>query len=154
MASTTAPRAACTLVAMDMTPIAPDAARPLLAASELPTDDLADPAIRLFGAFDGGALVGVVGLQTCDRVGLLRSLAVAPAMRERGIARVLCERVIELARAEQLAAVWLLTTSAKDYFARHGFVAVGRETAPAELRSTAQFSSLCPSSATVMRRDL
>lgn len=139
---------------MDVTPIAPDAARALLEAAELPTDDLADPAIRMFGAFDGGALVGVVGVQSCDRMGLLRSLAVAPAMRERGIAAMLCERVIELARAEQLAAVWLLTTGAKDYFARHGFIAVARETAPAEIRTTAQFSSLCPSSATVMRRDL
>lgn len=71
----------------------------LLAASDLPTNDLPDPAIDLFLAYDDGALVGVVGLQPCsDGDGLLRSLAVVPARRGRGVAAVLCEQVARTAR--------------------------------------------------------
>jgi hypothetical protein len=53
-----------------------DEVKALLSANDLPIDDLDDPAIRLYGAFDGGRLVGVVGL---------RSLAVASVQRDRGL---------------------------------------------------------------------
>lgn len=140
---------------MDLKPLSSESlapARALLSANALPTDDLDDPTIRLYGAFEGDALVGVVGLQTCDGLGLLRSLAVAPAVRSRGVARALCDLVLERARAEQLDGPWLLTTTARDYFERRGFVAVDRALAPPALRANAQFRSLCPASATLMRR--
>lgn len=127
-------------------------ARALLAGADLPTDDLDDPAISLVGAFDGDALVGVVGLQTCGGLGLLRSLAVAPERRSAGLARVLCERVFAIAADRAMSSIWLLTTSARDYFTRHGFEDVPRDKVPEEVRATAQFTSLCPSSAHVMRR--
>ena len=125
------------------------AARTLLVAADLPVDDLADPAITLQAAFDGDVLAGVIGLQRCGDAGLLRSLAVAPEYRGSGIARALCERVFELSGNHEL---WLLTTTAHDYFTKLGFVAVPREQAPAAIRATAQFASLCPASAHVMRR--
>jgi amino-acid N-acetyltransferase len=137
-----------TIQSLDRTAM-PDA-RSLLTTSDLPTDDIDDPAIALFGAFAGDTLVGVIGLQSSDGVGLLRSLAVAPEYRDRGIARLLCERVIEAAR--DMPSLWLLTTTAKDYFLRHAFEVVPRTEAPEALRATAQFSSLCPSTAHVMRR--
>lgn len=126
----------------------------LLTACDLPTDDLADPAIALAGAFAGGALLGVIGLQVCGDVGLVRSLAVDPAHRARGVAGALCDRVVARARERSLRELWLLTTTAEGYFARLGFVSVTRDTAPAEVRATAQFVSLCPASARVMRRSL
>jgi len=126
--------------------------RALLAASDLPTDDIDDASISLVGAFDDDALIGVVGLQACGGVGLLRSLAVAPGHRDRGIARALCERVFEMAGERAMESLWLLTTSAKDYFTRRGFEAVPRDEAPEAIRTTAQFTALCPSSAHVMRR--
>jgi len=128
------------------------AARALLAAADLPTDDLGAPTSALIGAFEGDTLVGVVGMQTCGAVGLLRSLAVSPGRRGTGLAGMLCERVFEMAVHHSMPALWLLTTSARDYFTRHGFAVVPRNEAPEEIRATAQFSSLCPSSAHVMRR--
>jgi amino-acid N-acetyltransferase len=125
------------------------AARALLEADDLPTADLADPSLQLLGAFDGDVLIGVVGLQTCESVGLLRSLVVAPAARDRGVAGALCNAVFELAAGAEL---WLLTTTARDYFLRHGFTPVNRSSAPAAIRATAQFATLCPSTAIVMRR--
>ena len=128
------------------------AVRTLLAVADLPTDDLDDANISFVGAFDAGALVGVVGLQTCGRVGLLRSLAVAPTHRAQGVARWLCECVFEQTVQRSLESLWLLTKSAKDYFRRYAFEEVQREAAPLSIRATAQFASLCPASAHVMRR--
>jgi len=136
---------------MELRTVAPDRVRALLVASDLPIDDLDDPAIALIGAFDGEALVGVVGVQACGDVALLRSLAVAPEHRGRGIAALLCDRVVALAAPRPL---WLLTTGARDYFARRGFVAVPRDDVPAAIRATAQFTSLCPASAIAMRHEL
>jgi amino-acid N-acetyltransferase len=126
-----------------------DAAAALLAGQRLPTDDLHDPVITLVGAFVNDTLVGVIGLQACDDVAMLRSLAVDPAHRDRGIAAALCERLFMLAGERDL---YLLTESADNYFARLGFEPIDRATVPAAIRATAQFSALCPSSARVMRR--
>jgi amino-acid N-acetyltransferase len=128
------------------------AARALLAGSDLPIDDLDDAAITLIGAFDGSTMIGIVGLQVCGSLGLLRSLAVSPAHRERGLGAVLCARVFALAAERSLASLWLLTTSARDFFTRHAFEVVARDEVPEAIRATTQFSSLCPSSAHVMRR--
>jgi len=129
-----------------------DRVRQLLVANELPVGDLDDPTNELIGAFDGEDLLGVVGLQRCDGVGLLRSLAVAEARRANGIGRLLCEHVVATARAHGYTDLYLLTTGAADYFARQGFSDVGREDVPAAIRMTAQFAGLCPASARVMRR--
>jgi amino-acid N-acetyltransferase len=142
---------------MELNPLEPTAfhdLRALLDANDLPAADIDDPSITFVGAFDGPVLVGVVGLQACDGVGLLRSLVVRDAARSRGIAQALCERVVELARARRLGSLWLLTTSARDYFTRRGFEVVERDSAPDAIRGTAQFASLCPSTAIVMRRAL
>ncbi len=135
------------LIAQDMT-----RAKALLASCDLPTNDLDDASIALVGAFDGTAMVGVIGLQSCSDVGLLRSLAVDPAHRDHGVARMLCERVFEVARAREMRELWLLTTTAEAYFTRLGFTLVAREAAPPQIRVTAQFASLCPATARVMRR--
>lgn len=125
-------------------------ARPLLVANGLPIDDLEDPANELFGAFDADALIGIVGLQRCGDLGLLRSLAVDPSRRAHGVGRALCDRVLEDARERGYAEIYLLTTGAADYFARLGFVDVERADVPPEIRATAQFSTLCPATARVM----
>jgi amino-acid N-acetyltransferase len=127
-------------------------AKALLASCDLPTDDLDDASIALVGAFDSSSIVGVVGLQSCGDVGLLRSLAVDAAHRDRGIARVLCERMFDVAREREMRELWLLTTTAEAYFTRLGFTPIAREAAPAQVRVTAQFASLCPTTARVMRR--
>lgn len=140
------------MVVERLTPASLDAARALLTAADLPVDDLEDPAITLLGVHADRALVGVIGLQACGaEIGLLRSLAVAPAHQGRGLAAQLCDAVVELAAAERIPELYLLTTSAADYFARRGFTAIDRAAAPEAVRTSAQFASLCPASARVMR---
>ena len=46
--------------------------------------------------------------------------------------------------------VYLLTTTAEDYFPRFGFARTTREAVPPALKSSAEFTSACPESAAVM----
>ncbi len=81
-------------------------------------------------------------MQVLDGVGLLRSLAVDPSYRDHGVGQQLCDVVTSEARARALGELWLLTTTARDYFARLGFEVVEREHVVPQVRATAQFTSL------------
>jgi amino-acid N-acetyltransferase len=131
-----------------------DAARELLDGAALPTDDLAEPHVWLWGAAHQGQLIGSVGLEQAGRVGLLRSLVVAPAWRGNGLASRLCRFAFERARDAQLEALYLLSESAVGYFSARGFVAIDRADAPPEIAATRQFSSLCPGDADFMHKQL
>ena len=127
----------------------------LLEGANLPTADITPDLLTTFvGMMSDDALVGVVGYESYDQVGLLRSLAVAPAARRLGLAARLVERIEDLARNKGLKMLYLLTTDADGYFARLGYTKVGRSKLPASIQATAQFSSLCPGSATAMAKAL
>jgi N-acetylglutamate synthase-like GNAT family acetyltransferase len=131
-----------------------EAARRLLSEAGLPSDDIADTGVMLWGLFDAGRLVAVVGLEREGGVGLLRSLAVAPAHRGGGLARQLCNLVFERARRADIEALYLLSEDAAAFFHPLGFAQIGRDQAPPEIAATRQFSSLCPGDAAFMRKRL
>jgi amino-acid N-acetyltransferase len=123
----------------------------LLLASQLPAGGAKESVANFFVAEDKGKLVGVGGLENCGgNVGLLRSFAVLPEYRNQGIAKQLYEQVIAHARQSGISNLYLLTTTAQDYFARFGFAAIARSKAPEAIRNTQQFRELCPDSAVLM----
>jgi amino-acid N-acetyltransferase len=129
--------------------------RALLAESALPIDGLDEQ----FGdgyavALHGDAVVGVVGIECYGPDGLLRSAAIAPSHRGLGVGRDLVRDRIEWARRRGLRAVYLLTTTADNYFPRFGFTTLDRSQAPAGIRTSREFADACPASATFMRMPL
>lgn len=122
-----------------------------LAAAKLPTSDLPDGLPHFFVALAGGELVATAGVEIFGKIGLLRSVAVAPAQRGSGLGAAIVRAAIENARAQGVADIWLITDSAAGYFEKHGFRAVERSAAPPAIAGTAQFAGLCPSSAVVMK---
>lgn len=127
----------------------------LLTANGLPTDGVADSLDGFLVAELEGALVGVVGVEDCCReYGLLRSTAVAPEWRGHGVGRRLVARAIAEAESRGTRALYLLTMTADRYFPSFGFVPTTRDQVPTEVRATAEFSSLCPSTSTVMSLEL
>jgi amino-acid N-acetyltransferase len=124
----------------------------LLARCALPVDGLDDCGHELFVARAGGGIVAGAGLDVRGAAALLRSVAVAPTHRGLGLG----ERVTAhaLARADQLGldAVYLLTTTAEQFFPRFGFVRIERSEVPPDIRGSVEFTSACPASAIVMRR--
>jgi amino-acid N-acetyltransferase len=126
----------------------------LLAASGLPTAGLTEHLGSAYVARRGGRIVGTAALELYEGGALLRSVAVDEGERGGGLGRLLTERAVDEADARELAAVYLLTTSAEEYFTRFGFAVVAREQVPDSLRASVEFQSACPASATVMRKAL
>ncbi|MEM7084167.1 MAG: arsenic resistance N-acetyltransferase ArsN2 [Pseudomonadota bacterium] len=132
-----------------------NAVKALLQQVNLPTEDITPTLTESFiGHYDGLTLIGVVGYEPLGNVGLLRSLAVHPTARRGGLGAKLVAAIEALAAAQGVNTLYLLTTDAEAYFAHHGFARVEREQAPVIVQKTEQFSSLCPGSATVMRKSL
>lgn len=131
------------------------AAKTLLTESDLPTADLTAGAMSNFLA-SGNAeqLDGVVGLEFHRPYGLLRSLAISVDARGSGLGRALVSATEKLAIANRIQALYLLTTTAADYFEGLGYLVVRRESAPPQIQHTAEFSSLCPDDAVVMMKQL
>jgi len=126
----------------------------LLAAAGLPLDGVAAALPSFVVAEADGAIVGVAGLEVCGDNALLRSVAVAPEWRGRRLGRALVEHVIADAEARGIPALYLLTTTAEDYFPSFGFVRMDRGAVPADVRETAEFRDACPASAAVMAKPL
>lgn len=124
----------------------------LLTDSQLPLDGVREVLNSFLVAESGGALVGVAGLEVCCEHALLRSVAVGPAWRSRGLGRELVTRIIASAESRGIRALYLLTTTAERYFPSFGFERITRDEVPADVQTTDEFRGACPASATVMRR--
>ena len=143
--------------ALQARPLAPGDFRRLadwLDAERLPSGDLREPDVRLFAFHDGDATVGYAGLEIHGKDALLRSVVVDPARRRAGLGRTIVEAT--LAEAHRLGATraFLLTTAAKAYFERLGFVSTDRASAPDAILATRQAAGLCPSTAPLMIKSL
>ena len=101
---------------------------------------------------DDGRVVGVAGLELHGEDGLLRSVAVDDDYRGQGLAAALIEAALERAGRVGLRSVYLLTTTARDYFARRGFADCERDSAPPLIRESWEFRAGCPSTASFMKR--
>jgi amino-acid N-acetyltransferase len=125
----------------------------LLGRSELPGKDVAERWGHYFVVREDDArVVAVGGLEVHGEDGLLRSVAVDPDYRGQGLAASLVEAAMDRARRLELRSVYLLTTTARGYFARQGFADCPREEAPAAIRESWEFRAGCPSTATLMKR--
>jgi amino-acid N-acetyltransferase len=126
----------------------------LLRRAELPDNGVA----RGFGHYlvvrDDAKVVGLCGLEVHGDDGLLRSLVVDQHYRGEGLGSLLVDGVVALAARIGLRAVYLLTATARDYFARRGFSDCAREDAPAGIRDSWEFAVGCPATSAFMKRSV
>lgn len=126
--------------------------RALLQAASLPTDDLDAASPSFLVAMQADTLGGVIGLQPFGESALLRSLAVAPALRGHGLGRRLVEAAEADARAQGVRQLVLLTMTAERFFAHAGYSLIRRDAAPGAVQQAAEFRALCPASAVCMAK--
>jgi amino-acid N-acetyltransferase len=131
-----------------------DAVFALLSANGLPLDGLAEHLGTLLVVRRAGQVIGSAALEVYADGALLRSVAVSAEERGRHHGRALVDAAIRLAADHRVQAVYLLTTTAAEYFLERGFERIGREEVPASVRTSVEFTAACPASATVMRRRL
>jgi len=140
---------------MDIGPAAPGdlpAIRDLLRGCALSPDDVdGEGTQRLLVAREGKELLGCIGLEVHGEAGLLRSFAVAPSHRRRGVGAALNEAAVGLARELGIRDLYILTTTVREQALRAGFEDAAREGVPAVIREGSQFRGQCPASAACMR---
>lgn len=126
----------------------------LLIGAGLPAEDCALQGDIFYGIFDRDELIAAGGLEEAAEYALLRSIVVKSHYRGRGLARSICEFLLERARLQGRVAVYLLTETAAEYFQNLGFEQVARAGVPASIAASQQFSSLCPDSASCLLMNL
>jgi amino-acid N-acetyltransferase len=114
----------------------------LVEAVHLPSEGIAEAMEYFWVARAGEHIVGTVGLEVYDDMALLRSLAVAPACQHTGLGRALTDTALSYLTTRQFRAVYLLTTTAEAFFARHDFCLVARDVVPANVQQSSQFQGV------------
>ncbi len=126
----------------------------LLEEARLPTAGVADHLADFLVAEEAGRAVGAVGMERAGEVALFRSLVVRPGARRRGIGERLFRALEAIARARGVKRAYLLTETIEARCRAWGFTRVPRETVPAALRASPEFTGCCPASAPLMAKDL
>jgi amino-acid N-acetyltransferase len=125
----------------------------LLRDADLPHDDVTPHLGHFLVATSAGVVVGAIGAEIAEPDALLRSLIVAAHRRGSGLGGRLVAALEDAAASWGVERWWLLTTTAQTFFAARGFRISSRTVAPAGIRSTAQFSGGCCSSAVCLTRE-
>lgn len=126
----------------------------LLERSALPVDGVLDHLDTALVARDSGRVVGSAVLEIYRDGALLRSVAVDAELRGAGIGQELTKSALTLADTLGVPAVFLLTTTAENFFPKFAFSRIDRSQVPATVQDSVEFRSACPTSAVVMRRML
>ena len=126
----------------------------LLSAAALPVDAVLDHLDTAIVARAEERLVGCAALEVYPEGALLRSVAVDPRARGQGIGTLVTAAALDLASAVGMPAVYLLTTTAEDFFPKFAFERITRQEVPASVKASVEFQSACPSTAIVMRNTL
>ena len=98
----------------------------LLSENELPIDGLTDHLGTLLIASRAGHVIGSAALEVYPDGALLRSVAVQAESRSLRYGRALTDAALALACQRHIPAVYLLITTAADYFAKLGFERIAR----------------------------
>jgi amino-acid N-acetyltransferase len=129
--------------------------RQLLAGCELPDEDITASHLKHFLVVRHETnLAGVIGLELFGQCALLRSLAVETHAQGQGIASRLVKKIEEYARSHDVESLYLLTTTAEGFFEKQGYRTTDRNNVPTVLKETAEFKSICPSTAICMVKSL
>jgi GNAT superfamily N-acetyltransferase len=106
---------------------------PYMPADELDAEIAAG--VVFHGYEEGGALVGVMGIQPVRDVDLIRHAYVVPARQRGGVGAALLEHLTATATRRTLVGTWAAADWAIRFYERHGFRAVSRERTAALLKA-------------------
>jgi amino-acid N-acetyltransferase len=123
----------------------------LLQQQKLPVKDIDEDKI-LYLLKDAERTIGTVGLEIFEDCALLRSVSVVKEEQGKGYGKYINEEIEKYVKEAGINCLYLLTTTAKDFFNKQGYCVISREEAPASVKQTAEFTSLCPASAVIMKK--
>lgn len=123
-----------------------------LRENKLPTEDIIYKIKSLYIVEECDKKIGIVGLEVLDEFGLMRSLCVIDsALRNKGYGRKMVSLIIELSKSKKIKELYLLTTTAEQFFSKLNFIKINRNEVPEKIKQIEEFNSLCPSIAVCMK---
>jgi amino-acid N-acetyltransferase len=134
-------------------PAAFESAIRLLQQNTLPVDDISS-GTQLFVMEEDGEVIGTIAVEYDFSNALLRSLSVDGNRRQAGIGQQLVSFIENYVKQQGVETIYLLTTTAADFFSKRGYQKIERSDVPSFIQQTSEFGSVCPSSATVMKKTL
>jgi amino-acid N-acetyltransferase len=129
------------------------AAIDLLKKNNLPTEDI-NPGTQLFVIEDNDSVIGTVAVEYDFNVALLRSLSVAKEKRNSGIGETLVEFIEGYVQKQGVLCIYLLTTTAENFFLKRGYKKIDRKEAPEFIKNTKEYSILCSASSSLMKKEV
>ena len=126
----------------------------LLDECDLPKEGLATHLSTTLVARKGTEIAGCSALELYQESALLRSVAVKPSHRSRGLGQRLTRATLDLAMHNEISNVYLLTETASTFFSKLGFEPISRFDVPQKVQRSVEFTTLCPDTATVMTKVL
>ena len=128
----------------------------LLSQAKLPVQDLTLEKLQHFlvAKAKDGSVMGAIGVELYHDVGLLRSLVVHPAYQGKGLGKRLTREVESFAQQKSIKTLFLLTTTAAEFFPKIGYQVIQRDRAPLSIAKTQEFKNICPVSAVCLFKNL
>jgi amino-acid N-acetyltransferase len=124
-----------------------------LAKSSLPVDDL-DENKSLYALIKDGDIIDTGGLEFFGDCALVRSASIKEEERGRGLGKKINRHLEKIAKDNGVQFLYLLTTTANEFFAKEGYEIINREIVPDTIKSSTEFTSVCPSTAIVMKKKI
>jgi len=103
---------------------------------------------------ENSRIVGTAALELYGGSALLRSVAVAAALRGQGLGQRLTTAALDLARKSGVRTVYLLTETAGAFFPKFGFKTIERRDVDPAVQVSQEFTTACPASAMVMAKQI
>jgi amino-acid N-acetyltransferase len=129
------------------------AAIELLKKNNLPTQDI-NPGTQLFVVEEGDNVIATVAVEYDYNDALLRSLSVSEEKRSSGIGAELVDFIEDYVRKQGVRTIYILTTTAAGFFSRRGYTLIDRSNVPPFINDTKEYSVICASSSTLMKKEL
>lgn len=98
--------------------------------------------------------VGFAAFEERGKSALLRSMVIFNEYRNQNFGSKFCSLLIDKAKEMNFKNIYLLTTTAKDFFLKQNFKLTQRNFAPPEIQESEQFKSICPETAACLYLDL
>jgi amino-acid N-acetyltransferase len=129
------------------------AAIELLKKNNLPTEDI-NPGTQLFVVEEGDEVIATVAVEYDYNDALLRSLSVSEDKRSSGIGAELVDFIEDYVSKQGVRTIYILATTAANFFSRRGYTLIDRSNVPQFIKDTKEYSVICASSSTLMRKVL
>jgi len=126
----------------------------LLKSFCLPVSDLEIAPVKFFGIKGNRNLIASGGLEIYGKNAILRSVAIDKNYQGRGLGIRLTHYIEAKAAELGIKRLFLLTTTAERFFKNLNYQFIERNSCPDEIKLSAEFKEICPSTASCLYKDL